>query len=413
MKDIKEMLSPMGAEVSIIPVMQGDSMMKVNEAELPDSLPVLALRNAVLFPGTVYPITIGREKSIRLIQDSEKNNTYIGAVPQLDVTVEDPKKEDLYGYGTVAKIIKTLEMPDGTLTAILQGFKRFELETIVEYDPYMLGRVHYLNDIVPEVNDNNIKMIVESLKEKSTTILKFSSFAPKEAAMALKSIDNFEFLVNFIATTIEVENFFEKVELLQYADLKTRAMKLLAVLDTQIELLKIKQDINQKVKSEIDQQQREYYLNNQLRTIQEELGMDDSEDFDRFRKRAEELGMEVREFVSSGRGGDIDRYRELADAFRQEGAGVTGAFFCADDIMLGVCNELRAGGTPVDELDSIGCNADEVLLRYLSPRPATIDIKMAQVGEVAVLHLLRRINSERNGYSSEIFIKPELVKGDR
>ena len=277
MKDIKEMLSPMGAEVSIIPVMQGDSMMKVNEAELPDSLPVLALRNAVLFPGTVYPITIGREKSIRLIQ-----------VPQLDVTVEDPKKEDLYGYGTVAKIIKTLEMPDGTLTAILQGFKRFELETIVEYDPYMLGRVHYLNDIVPEVNDNNIKMIVESLKEKSTTILKFSSFAPKEAAMALKSIDNFEFLVNFIATTIEVENFFEKVELLQYADLKTRAMKLLAVLDTQIELLKIKQDINQRVKSEIDQQQREYYLNNQLRTIQEELGMDDSEDFDRFRKRAEE-----------------------------------------------------------------------------------------------------------------------------
>ena len=288
MKDIKEMLSPMGAEVSIIPVMQGDSMMKVNEAELPDSLPVLALRNAVLFPGTVYPITIGREKSIRLIQDSEKNNTYIGAVPQLEVTVEDAEKEDLYGYGTVAKIIKTLEMPDGTLTAILQGFKRFELETIVEYDPYMLGRVHYLNDIVPEVNDNNIKMIVESLKEKSTTILKFSSFAPKEAAMALKSIDNFEFLVNFIATTIEVENFFEKVELLQYADLKTRAMKLLAVLDTQIELLKIKQDINQKVKSEIDQQQREYYLNNQLRTIQEELGMDDSEDFDRFRKRAEE-----------------------------------------------------------------------------------------------------------------------------
>ena len=286
MKDIKEMLSPMGAEVSIIPVMQGDSMMKVNEAELPDSLPVLALRNAVLFPGTVYPITIGREKSIRLIQDSEKNNTYIGAVPQLDVTVEDPKKEDLYGYGTVAKIIKTLEMPDGTLTAILQGFKRFELETIVEYDPYMLGRVHYLNDIVPEVNDNNIKMIVESLKEKSTTILKFSSFAPKEAAMALKSIDNFEFLVNFIATTIEVENFFEKVELLQYADLKTRAMKLLAVLDTQIELLKIKQDINQKVKSEIDQQQREYYLNNQLRTIQEELGMDDAEEFDKFKERA-------------------------------------------------------------------------------------------------------------------------------
>ena len=287
MKDIKEIMSPLGTEVNIIPVMQGDGMMKVNEAELPDSLPILALRNAVLFPGTVYPITIGREKSIKLIEDAEKNNTYIGAVPQLDVTVEDPKKEDLYGYGIVARIIKTLEMPDGTLTAILQGFSRFEIEDIMEYDPYILARVHYLHDSVPEM-DNNIKMIIESLKEKATAIMKYSVFAPKEAAMALKSIDNFEFLTNFIATTVEVDNFFEKVELLQYADIKTRAMKLLAVLDTQIELLKIKQDINQKVKSEIDQQQREYYLNNQLRTIQEELGMDDAEDFDKFRKRAEE-----------------------------------------------------------------------------------------------------------------------------
>ena len=288
MKDIREILSPMGAEVSIIPVLQGDGTMKVNEAELPDSLPILALRNAVLFPGTVYPITIGREKSIKLIEDAERRGTYIGAVPQLDVTVEDPQKEDLYGYGTVAKIIKTLEMPDGTLTAILQGFTRFGLDAIMEYDPYILGKVHYLHDTVPESNDNNIRMIIESLKEKATTILKYSSFVPREALLALKSIDNFEFLVNFIATTIEVDNFFDKVELLEYADLKTRAMKLLAVLDTQIELLKIKQDINQKVKSEIDQQQREYYLNNQLRTIQEELGMDDTEDFEKFRKRAEE-----------------------------------------------------------------------------------------------------------------------------
>ena len=288
MKDIREILSPMGAEVSIIPVLQGDGTMKVNEAELPDSLPILALRNAVLFPGTVYPITIGREKSIKLIEDAERRGTYIGAVPQLDVTVEDPQKEDLYGYGTVAKIIKTLEMPDGTLTAILQGFTRFGLDAIMEYDPYILGKVHYLHDTVPESNDNNIRMIIESLKEKATTILKYSSFVPREALLALKSIDNFEFLVNFIATTIEVDNFFDKVELLEYADLKTRAMKLLAVLDTQIELLKIKQDINQKVKSEIDQQQREYYLNSQLRTIQEELGMDDTEDFEKFRKRAEE-----------------------------------------------------------------------------------------------------------------------------
>ncbi len=288
MKNINDILAPAGAEVSIIPVMQGDGFMKVDESELPDSLPILALRNAVLFPGTVYPITIGREKSIKLIEDAEKNNAYIGAVPQNDVSVEDPKKEDLYAFGTVARIVKTLEMPDGTLTAILQGVKRFEIETVTEYEPYMLGQVRYLSDSVPDVNDKNIKMIAETLKDKSTAILKMSAYVPREAASALRSIDNFEFLVNFIATTIEVDNFMDKVDLLQYSDLKTRAMKLLAVLDTQIELLKIKQDINQKVKTEIDQQQREYYLNNQLRTIQEELGMDDEEEFEKLRARAAE-----------------------------------------------------------------------------------------------------------------------------
>ena len=280
-------MSAAGAEVSIIPVMQGEGVMKIDESQLPDSLPILALRNAVLFPGAVFPITIGREKSIRLIEDAEQNNTFIGAVPQNDLSVEDPHKDDLYAYGTVAKIVKTLEMPDGTITAILQGYKRFEVESIYDYEPYMIGRVHYLEDIVPET-DVQIRMIAESLKEKAMQIIKTSTFVPREAANALKSIENFEFLVNFIATTIEVENFMDKVELLQYGDLRARAMKLLAVLDTQVELQKIKQEINQKVKTEIDQQQREYYLNNQLKTIQEELGMDDMEEFAQLRARAEE-----------------------------------------------------------------------------------------------------------------------------
>ena len=288
MKDIfSDIMAPSGAEVSIIPVMQGDGMIHIEQDQLPDSLPILALRNAVLFPGTVYPITIGREKSIRLIEDAERSNTFIGAVPQNDLSVEDPRKEDLYGYGTVAKIVKTLEMPDGTITAILQGFKRFEVEEVFEYNPYLLGRVRYMDDIVPE-EDTKTRMIAESLKEKAAAIIKSSTFVPREAAAALKGIDNFEFLVNFIATTIEVENYMDKVELLQYGDLRNRAMKLLSVLDTQVELQKIKQEIHQKVKSEIDQQQREYYLNNQLKTIQEELGMDDVEEFSQLRARAEE-----------------------------------------------------------------------------------------------------------------------------
>ena len=288
MKDIfNDIMSAAGAEVSVIPVVQGEGMPKVNLDQLPDMIPILALRNAVLFPGTVYPITIGREKSINLIEDAEKRNLFIGAVPQNDLSVEDPGKDDLYPYGTVAKIIKTLEMPDGTITAILQGYSRFEVMDVVSFEPYMMGRVKYLEDFAPE-NDTKTRMIAETLKEKATAIIRTSTFVPREAASALKGIDSFEFLVNFIATTVEVENFMDKVELLQYSDLRARAMNLLSVLDTQMELQKIKQEINQKVKTEIDQQQREYYLNSQLRTIQEELGMDDVEEFAQLRARAEE-----------------------------------------------------------------------------------------------------------------------------
>ncbi len=288
MNELTDLLAPSGAEVSIIPVMQGDELMKVNEDELPDSLPILALRNAVLFPGTVYPITIGREKSIKLIADAEKRNLFIGAVPQVDMSVEDPRLEDLLKVGTVARIIKTLEMPDGTMTAILQGFKRFVIDTVTAYEPYIMAQVRYLNDIVPPKTDSKVKVIAESLKEKAVQILKYSSFSPRESSMALKSIENFEFLVNFTATTVPVENFEEKADLLTEDDLVNRAMKLLMLMDKQLGLLKIKQDINQKVKTEIDQQQREYFLNNQLRTIQEELGMDEEEDFERFRARAAE-----------------------------------------------------------------------------------------------------------------------------
>ena len=288
MKDnFNEMFSSAGAEVSIIPVLQGDAMMKVEDDQLPDSLPILALRNAVLFPGSVFPITIGRDKSIRLIEDAEKNNSFIGAVPQNDLSVEDPGREDLFDYGTVAKVIKTLEMPDGSLTAILQGFMRFELHEVMNYEPYLLGRVTYLHDVQPE-NDAKTRMIAESLKEKASSIIRASNMVPREAVSALKSIDSFEFLVNFIATTVEIEDFNEKAGLLQYSDLRTRAMKLLALLDNQLELQKIKQEINQKVKTEMDQQQREYFLNNQLKTIQEELGMDEMEEFAQFRARAEE-----------------------------------------------------------------------------------------------------------------------------
>ena len=157
----------MKQDINIIPLVQGEQAFKVNESELPDVLPVLALRNAALFPGTVYPITIGREKSIRLIQEAEEQGFYIGAVPQKDVTVENPVAEDLYAYGTVCRILKTLEMPDGTLTAILQAFKRIEIETVIGTEPYITARVLYLGDKTYDSEQTDIKAVSEALKDKA------------------------------------------------------------------------------------------------------------------------------------------------------------------------------------------------------------------------------------------------------
>ena len=283
-----EFFTPGGAEVSIIPVMSGEQPLRFDISEIPGDLPVLALRNAVLFPGTIFPITIGREKSLQLIEDAQKENSFIAAIPQLDVTVEDPvQREDLAAFGTVAKIMKTFDMPDGTVSAVLQGIARVRLEELTAIEPYLRGHVVVEQEKSVDSSDKSARMIAESLKEKAAVILKSSSFTPKEAVTAIRSIDDFTFLVNFIATTIELDSFGEKLDLMYHADMKERGMALLSALDNQVELLKIKQEINSKVKSEIDQQQREYYLNNQLRTIQEELGMDEDGEINRLREAAE------------------------------------------------------------------------------------------------------------------------------
>ena len=287
MRQDKEFTFPAGAEVSIIPVVQGDAMMKFDEAELHEVLPVLALRNVVLFPGAIFPVTIGREKSMKLIHDAEKESFFIGAVPQLDVMVEEPQEDDLFAFGSACRVVKTLEMPDGTITAILHACKRFEIQGVLGYEPYITAKVAYHDEILNEAaTATDIKAISESLKDKAIQIMRSSNLGTRDTIGALKAIDDFRFLVNFIATSIELEDFQSRIELLEYDDVKFRSLKLLSLLGSQIELMKIKQEINQKVKSDIDQQQREYYLNNQLRTIQEELGMDDAEEFDRLREKA-------------------------------------------------------------------------------------------------------------------------------
>ncbi len=274
-------------EVNIIPVMSGEPLLNFDASELPGSLPVLALRNAVIFPGVVFPITIGREKSMLLVDKAQETGMFIGAVPQMNVAEENPDSLSAFSeFGTVAKVLKTFEMPDGTVTALLQGYKRLRMLELTATDPYHMARVSYLDDILPQ-NDSKIPVLSDILKESATNIIKASSFVPKEALAALKGIDDFNFLVNFIATTIDMDDFMDKVGLLKYDDVKERAMSLLGVLNRQIEIQRLKQEISSKVKIELDQQQREYFLNNQLRTIQEELGMDDMDDIARFREAAE------------------------------------------------------------------------------------------------------------------------------
>ena len=285
----KDFFSPAGLEVNIMPVVGEATTLKIDESDLPETLPILALRNAVIFPGTIFPVTIGREKSVHLVSDAEDSGGWLGAVPQKDVAVEDPTGKDLCSHGTACKVMKTLEMPDGSMTAILQGVKLLEMGKVTTTNPYIRAKVRYLEEFVPQdADERELRVLGDSLKEKASSIVKAASFAPKEAIGALQSIDNFHFLVNFIATTIEVENFQERAALLPITDLHERGLALLKVLDSQTQLLLIKQEINQKVKSDIDQQQREYYLNNQLRTIQEELGMDEGEEMEKMRRKADE-----------------------------------------------------------------------------------------------------------------------------
>lgn len=274
-------------EVNILPVMNIDGSSNLDEIDLPQTLPVLALRNAVIFPGTVLPITVSRTKSLKLVKALYKSTKIIGTVTQLDIKTEDPKKIDLYSIGTASKILKIIEMPDGGVTVILQGIKRFKLQDIIATEPYLLGTVEYLEDKQPNKNDTDIEAVAEAIKDAALYILKLSPQMPQEAGFAIKNIEGYEFLTNFIASGMDVENPEEKMALLMEGNIKKRAYKLLEFLNKQIEILKIKDDIQQKVKSEIDQQQREYYLSNQLKTIQEELGMSgNGQDLSELRNKA-------------------------------------------------------------------------------------------------------------------------------
>ena len=271
--DLKSMLMEELTDEStdFLPILGDEKELLNDNINIPDTLPILPLRNTVLFPGVIIPINIGRAKSLKLIKYAYKQGALIGVIAQKDTNTENPGITDLYRIGTVASILKILEMPDGTTTAIIQGKKRFMLEDILYDDPYHVGKIVVKQEEKMPENDEEYGAIAESLKEMASKIVKYSSNIPNEAGFALKNIESMLFLINFISSNTDVE-YESKQELLEIDNLKQRAIKLLEVLSKQVSLLELKNDIQKKVKIDIDKQQREYFLHQQMKTIQNELG---------------------------------------------------------------------------------------------------------------------------------------------
>ncbi|HQV52757.1 MAG: endopeptidase La [Flavobacteriales bacterium] len=258
-------------ETELIPLITAEDEELMNAEKTPAELPILPLRNTVLFPGVVIPITVGRDRSIRLIQDVYRGTKTLGVVSQKDGQIEEPNAEDLNRVGTIATIIRMLRMPDGSTTAIIQGKKRFEILKMAKTDPYFTASVKEFAELRPEKTDKNFDALISSLKDMATEIIKQSPHIPTEAQFALKNIDSPSFLVNFISSNMNatVE---DKQKMLEVADLRERANLLLAHLTKELQMLQMKNEIQSKVRTEVDRQQREYFLHQQIKTIQDELG---------------------------------------------------------------------------------------------------------------------------------------------
>jgi ATP-dependent Lon protease len=258
-------------EAELIPLLTPEDEEEMSNEELPLSLPILPLRNTVLFPGVVIPITAGRDKSIKLINDANAGSKIIGVVAQKDEADEDPTKNDIHSVGTVAKILRVLKMPDGNVTVILQGKKRFEIDKVTAEVPYLMATVKEVEDKRPKKSDTEFNAIVDSIRELAIEIIKESPNIPTEATFAIKNIESQSFLINFVSSNMNL-SVKEKQGLLSINVLKERALETLRYMNIELQKLELKNDIQSKVRFDLDQQQREYFLHQQMKTIQEELG---------------------------------------------------------------------------------------------------------------------------------------------
>ncbi|RZJ66619.1 MAG: endopeptidase La [Flavobacterium sp.] len=259
------------SDAELIPLLTPEDEEEMNREELPASLPILPLRNTVLFPGVVIPISAGRDKSIKLINDANAGNKIIGVVAQKNEEDEDPTKNDIHKIGTVAQILRVLKMPDGNVTVILQGKKRFEIDAMISEKPYLRASVKEVEEVRPGVHDTEFFAIVDSIKELAIQIVKESPNIPSEATFAIKNIESHSFLINFVSSNMNLP-VNDKQNLLAINVLKERALETLRYMNVELQKLELKNDIQSKVRFDLDQQQREYFLHQQMKTIQEELG---------------------------------------------------------------------------------------------------------------------------------------------
>jgi ATP-dependent Lon protease len=288
-KPVNEILLPdiLDGDGDIIPIIADGDDGELEDVEVPEAIPILSLRNTVLFPGVVLPISIGRPKSIQLIKDAYRNNKIVGTVAQKDPDIENPEYQDLHSIGTIGQIVKLLEMPDGSTTAIIQGRKRMVLQELVSDDPYFIAKVKTIPEMKPEVLNKDFDAIVGSLKDLSLKIIKINPNISPEASFAIKNIENNTYLINFICsnTDIKVQ---DKQKLLEINSLRDRGFMLLEFLVQEIQVLELKNELQSKVKSDIDQQQREFLLHQQMKTIQNELGGNPAEkEIEEYAKKAE------------------------------------------------------------------------------------------------------------------------------
>ena len=271
----------------IIPIIADGDDGDLEDVEVPETIPILSLRNNVLFPGVVLPISIGRPRSIQLIKDAYRNNKIVGTVAQKDPDTENPEYEDLHTVGTIGQIVKLLEMPDGSTTAIIQGRKRMILQELISDNPYFIAKVRTLPETKPETLSRDFNAIIGSLKDMSLKIIKINPNISPEASFAIKNIENNTYLINFICsnTDIKVQ---DKQKLLEMSSLRDRGFMLLEFLVQEIQVLELKNELQSKVKNDLDQQQREFLLHQQMKTIQNELGGNPVEkEIDEYRKKAE------------------------------------------------------------------------------------------------------------------------------